>query len=209
MPKRPAPAVAGLATTLALLAGCSPTPAPETETVLTHALYPSYRDSTELLTDADLVIRGVPTAARVEQLFMDPPEGTDPLTNPQAGLPPEEVERIRQDSATVVTVTTVRVTEVVKGTATVGGTVDVSQLGGTFKGVRYREGSTTMLSQGGAEYVMFLAAHGAGRPYDLLNPQQGLYTVGTGGALNRADGGADSLGVESVRGLQRQASALD
>jgi uncharacterized lipoprotein YbaY len=206
----PTRAVWGIAAAaFVLLAGCSSDSAAPTEPVVYHALYPSYSDSAELLEKADLVIRGVPISSRVEEMFMDVSEGDDPMTNPQAGLSPAEVEQVRKDSAMVVTVFTVRVDEVVKGRASVGSTVEISQLGGTFGGVRYKADATTMLSPDGTDYVLFLADHGSGKPFDLLNPDQAMYTVAANGTLTRANGTADTLGVKNLPTFKRQASAIN
>ncbi|HET9519240.1 MAG TPA: hypothetical protein VFO77_16070, partial [Actinoplanes sp.] len=151
-----------LALAAGLLGACTSEPAATKtdEVVAYHATYSSYGTVDDLLSTADLVVRGTPTAARTEQIFMDAPSGNDPNTNPQAGLSSKERDEVRKESGIVVTVSTVKVLEVVKGDVTVGDTIEVSQLGGSFEGVQYQDDGTTLLSKDG-EYVLFLAAKDA------------------------------------------------
>jgi hypothetical protein len=160
----------------AALAGCGSHPAKETGDVAEYAAdYPVYDTAKEIIGTADLIVRGTAIAARVERLYPDVSTNPDPLVNPQAGLSPEELAKWREDAAVVVTVSTVQVTEVLKGSVHAGDQVEVSQLGGTFDGVTYSEQHTTILPSDGSQFVLLLADHGAGRPFDLLNPEQALY----------------------------------
>jgi hypothetical protein len=180
------------------LAGCSAGP----DVVEYHANYPIYGSSADLVNAADLIVRGAPIKSRVEKMYPDVSTEGDPVRNPQAGLRDEEVRRARESQAVVVTVTTVRVAEVIKGAVAVGDVVQVSQLGGELDGVRYADSGTTLLpSDAKASYVLFLAAYGAGKPHDLLNPGQAMYLLSDGGALKpvRAE---NSLGISSLAGLR-------
>lgn len=193
------------ALSLALLGACSSGNTDKQEVVTYHAAYPAFSTSPELIQKADLVIRGVALNSRVEQLFMDVSEGTDPQENPQAGLTPEQAEEARKSSPMVVTVSTVRVDEVIKGDVAVGATVEVSQLGGTFEGVRYEEAETSILSSD-TSYVLFLAAHGSSKPYDLLNPKLALYEVSAGGALTPVND-TNPIDIKTLRGLKAAAKS--
>ncbi len=184
-------AVAALGTlVLSVLSGCS---GGEPDVVTHRADYPAYGSRDELIKSADLVVRGNVVSSRVEELRPEVSTEGDPLTNPQAGLSPEEANEVRESPA-VVTVTTVRVAEVIKGDATVGDVIDVSQLGGEKAGVRYRdEGTTLPPSDTKSDYVLFLAAFGDGKPYDLLNPRQAMYKVAAGGALQPVGDGVTAV----------------
>jgi hypothetical protein len=180
------------------LAGCSAGP----DDVEYHANYPVYRSSAELIDAADLIVRGTPINSRVEKMYPDVSTDSDPMRNPQAGLSDEEVRQARESQAVVVTVTTVKVAEAIKGAAAVGDVVQVSQLGGVLDGVRYADSGTTLLpTNARASYVLFLAAYGAGKPHDLLNPGQAMYLVGDGGALKpvRVE---HSVGISTLAGLR-------
>jgi hypothetical protein len=162
---------AALLGVLALLlpAGCSTSPP--------QADYPAYTSSAELIDKADLIVRGVALKSRPGKLRPDPPTGTDPQANPQAGLPTAEAEAAGDDAVDV-TITTVRVDEVFKGAA--GNQIEVSRLAG--------ENALAAKS----DYLLFLASFGPGQPHSLLNPDA-LYAVADGGALTPAGSGTPPL----------------
>lgn len=169
-------AVAVLAASV--LSGCS---TGKPEEVVTHANYPSYNSSEEIAKAADVVIRGTAITSRNDKMLPDVSTDTDPAVNPQAGLSPEEIADFREEAAVAITVTTVRVGEVLKGDVAVGDVIEVKQLGGELNGVRYRDSTTTLLSAGStSEYVLLLSSYGPGKPFSLLNPEQAMYTVGSG-----------------------------
>ncbi|HWJ84678.1 MAG TPA: hypothetical protein VNR62_04570 [Cellulomonas sp.] len=151
-----------------VLAGCSSSP----RVVTSYADYPSYETPQDIVDAADVVVRGVATGSRV--LEDKPVVSTtgDPVSNPQAGL-----DEVTDVPGVVVTISTVRVEEVIKGDVAVGDVIEVAQLGGLYDGVRYVEAATTTLEKGAEDYVLLLAAHGPGVPYDLLHPVQAMYTV--------------------------------
>jgi len=207
---RPAVVAVSATLSLALLGACSggssggSTAATEAQVVSYHAAYPSYSSPADLLDTANLVVRGVPQSSHTKQGFMDVSDDSDPNTNPQAGLSSDKVEEARQDSAIVVTVSTVRVDEVIKGDAKVGDTIEVSQLGGSLDGTKYNDPETTLLSKD-SPYVLFLAEH-KNAPYDLLNPEQGMYTASSDGQLAPVSKD-NSLEIGSVRTLKNAAKA--
>ncbi|MEV7870058.1 hypothetical protein AB0P17_29110 [Streptomyces sp. NPDC088124] len=162
------------------------------DVVAYHADYPAYDSLDAVIEESDLVVKGTVVNSRVERMLPETSADGDPATNPQAGLSPEELAEARAEAEAdpvVVTVSTVKVSQVLAGDVSVGDTVEVSQLGGTYKGVTYKERSTTALAGRGTEYVLMLADNGARNPYDLLNPEQALYTVGSGGAVKAVSGG--------------------
>ena len=173
------------------LAACSSSP----EVVTSYADYPSYTTPQEIVDAADVVVRGEVTGSRVKE---DQPvvstEG-DPTLNPQAGL--DEAPEV---PGVVVTISTVRVEEVIKGDVAVGDLIEVAQLGGLYEGVRYVEAQTTELEEGSEDYVLLLAAHGPGVPYDLLHPVQAMYTVDAG-ELEPVPG-ENAVAVETVDELE-------
>ncbi len=143
---------------------------------------------------ADVVVRGTALSSRKDKLHPDISTETDPAINPQAGLSPAELDEFRENSAIAVTVTTVKVDEVLKGDVAKGDVIEVSQLGGEMDGVRYRDSTTTLLSAGSkSDYVLLLSSFGAGKPFSLLNPEQAMYTVGSGDALLPAGKGMPAL----------------
>ncbi|MDM7829964.1 hypothetical protein [Cellulomonas edaphi] len=152
------------------LAGCSSDP----EVVVSYADYPAYSTPQEIVDAADAVVRGTVTGSRVKEDRPEVSTDGDPSLNPQAGL--DEVPDV---PGVVVTISTVRVEEVVKGDVAVGDLIEVAQLGGLYDGVQYVEAATTTLEEG-SDYVLLLAAHGAEVPFDLLHPVQAMYTVDHG-----------------------------
>lgn len=166
-----------------------------------------FSSSAELATAADLVIRGVAVGSRTEKKTMEQSAGNDEATNPPAGLSEAEKAQALEDSY-VVTISTVRVEEVFKGSVSVGDTIEVSQLAGcrTASLIRKR---TPPLLQADKGYLLFLAAHGAGVPYDLPNPQQAMYAVAADGTLTPADGGADMMHIENLQDAKTTVESTD
>jgi hypothetical protein len=166
----------------AALAGCSSQPRADKadKVVRTTADYPTYDTGAELVGNAAVIVRGAAVSSRVEWLYPEVSTNSDPAVNPQAGLPSDEVDAWQQDSGVVVTISTVRVDEVLKGDIQVGQQIEVSQLGGTIDDVTYEDTNTVVLPADGSDYALLLADHNA-KPFDLLNPQQALYKAeGTG-----------------------------
>jgi hypothetical protein len=173
------------------LAACSSEP----EVVMSTADYPSYSTPQEIVDAADVVVRGEVTGSRVKEDHPVVSTAGDPTLNPQAGL--DEVPDV---PGVVVTISTVRVEEVIKGDVAVGDVIEVAQLGGLYEGVQYLESQTTELEQGPTDYVLLLAAHGPGVPYDLLHPVQAMYTVDAG-ELEPVPG-VNEVAVETVDQLE-------
>lgn len=190
-------ALGSAALSLTILVGCAST---NDEVLTSSAAYPAFSTSAELATSADLIVRGVTLSSHTEKKFMEQSIGGDQLTNPQAGLPKDEQKRALEDSY-VVTISTVRVDEVLKGKATVGDTVEVSQLGGKSDGVQYQDEGTRLLEIGHDSYLLFLAAHGSGKPYDLPNPGQAMYSVGANGTLTPAIG-ENTLHINNIQDVK-------
>jgi hypothetical protein len=169
---------------VAALSGCGAAasgPKP-VEVVKIASDYPEYSSAEQIIGESDLVVQVEPVASRVEALRPDVSDSTDPLANPQAGVPADQQAQV---DPVVVTVSTVKIVNVVKGAAKQGDLIEVSQLGGLLDGVRYVDPETTTLSPAtGTDYVLMLAAHGASDPYDLVNPVQGMYEVDTADELS-------------------------
>jgi hypothetical protein len=154
-----------------------------------HPDYPGYDSVDSLYRAADLVVEvriGGTTAVRA--LRQGAPDN-DPRLNPAAGTGANATP-----DALVVTVYQASVTRVYKGGVAAGSTVPVKQLGGSYQGVTYREVGATALRPGGS-YVLFLAVF-PDAPASLLNPDQGQYAVGSGGAP--ATVGTNTLSLTSA-----------
>jgi hypothetical protein len=93
-----------------LMAGCGA----GSDQVAYSADYPAYSTGQEIVGAADVIVKGVAVSSRVEELRPDASTEGDPRSNPQAGISADEAA---QASPVVVTVTTVRVTEAIKGGA--------------------------------------------------------------------------------------------
>lgn len=152
-------------------------------TVVYHMDFPAYDSVDSLYQRAGLVIQGTVTGtARVQELR--PTAVTDPKLNPNAGTGNRE----SADQAVVVTVYKVTVDKVYKGSAKVGSTVEVKQLGGNFNGVSYRQEGLTPLRNGPS--VLFLAVY-PDAPASLLNPDQAQYPLDAAGRPTKV--GANNL----------------
>ncbi|MFF3733080.1 hypothetical protein ACFYXM_22870 [Streptomyces sp. NPDC002476] len=168
--------------------------AAEQPQVITYeADYPAYDSLDAVVEKADVVVSGTVVGSSVKKLMPEVSTEGDPLANPQAGLSEEEAAKVEP---VVVTVSKVKVSEVLSGDVKPGDTVEVSQLGGTLGDVTYKEKHTTTLANNGTQYVLMLAKHDAAAPYDLLNPEQALYTVDAGGQIKpTGDGGFGDAGT--------------
>lgn len=176
----------------------------EADAVMYAADYPSYDSVDAIVKGSDIIVRGTVVSSEVRKLHPEVSMDTDPVANPQAGVPPEEAV---ESDPVVVTISTVKVSQTLSGDVRAGDTIKVSQLGGELDGVMYEEEHTTRLSEGDAQYVLMLADHGDGNPYDLLNPEQALYTVGPDQQVTPlADGGFNDIGT--VEDLKAEAQAV-
>lgn len=99
--------------------------------------------------------------------------GTDPTANPQAGvssLDPKAIQALGVPS----TISRVRVVQSLAGDIKVGSIISVDQDGGDIDGVKYRETSTSLLSEAGYEqYVLLLVPVSDG--YRLVDPVLGVF----------------------------------
>jgi hypothetical protein len=183
--------------------GCAGTSGEGRAVVEYAADYPAYDTAKQIVQASELIVRGVTVGQRVEQMRPEISTEGDPAANPQAGLSAEEAERV---PPVIVTISTVRVVETIKGSVRPGELVEVSQLGGEFQGTKYAEADTRLLSTTDtAEYVLLLAGHGPGKPYDLLNPAQAMFKVEAGEQLNSV-ASEGSLGTWTLDELRAEAS---
>lgn len=164
--------------------------------------YPVYHTSEEIIDSADLIVRGTVVDSRVAQLAADISTDGDQATNPQAGLSEEEAARV---PSVVVTIFSVRVTDVLKGELGASDLVEVSQLGGELDDVSYEDAGTVHLSRAEeSEYVLLLDDHGSEAPFDLLNPQQAAYTLADNGILQSLSPAGDPQPVTTLEELRSQ-----
>ncbi|MFE9817922.1 hypothetical protein [Streptomyces sp. NBC_00236] len=176
--------------------------AAETSDVIAYeADYPVYDSLDQVVEKADVIVKGTVVGSSVRELVPETSTDTDPLANPQAGLSEEEAA---DEDPVVITVSRVKVSEVLSGNVKPGDIVEVSQLGGQRGKVTYKEKHTTALTANGTQYVLMLAAHGPAAPYDLLNPEQALYTAGGSGKVEPV-GDAGFKNVGTVKNLRERA----
>ena len=106
--------------------------------------------------------------------------------------------------AVVATVSRLEVTEALKGDARVGDVIEVIQPGGEYEQVKYTEEKTVPLSDiSSSDILLFLDLMPDGH-YDLINPEQGLYTV-NGDALTPVTD-ENSLGLKTLAQARETAS---
>ena len=148
-----------------LLAGCGPAASLPAGQVM--ADYPSYESAEALSDAADLVVVGTVVGNREGTSLPLDDGGDDPELNPRAGVQGQIDDRERQASAIPVTVSTVRVDEVVVGTAETGGAIEVSQ-------VRGEPGSP----MGDGPVLLFLSGEDA--TFHIVGGAQGLWVEDDG-----------------------------
>jgi hypothetical protein len=165
--------IAAIAVSTLALSGCASGRAGELQEVLYNASYPEFAKVGDLDKAADLVIRGTIVSSVVTELSVaiapTGKEADDPRLNPGGPV---------DGSALVYTVHTVRVSQTLKGKATVGSTIEVKELGGTLGETKYRTLKGIALNDG-ASYVMYLATYPTS-PASLLNPIQAAYPLVNG-----------------------------
>ena len=119
-------ATTGVALSLWVVACSSPESSSRTEVM---ADYPFYASAEALVEEADLVVIGTAVASREDTSFPSY-EGDDPQEKPRAGMEQETTDDELQAAAVPVTVSTIRIDEVVVGTAVTGGLIEISQVTG-------------------------------------------------------------------------------
>ncbi|WP_420363260.1 hypothetical protein AABM26_02320 [Curtobacterium aetherium] len=186
---------------LALTACSAPShgTASEHHTVVMNADYPVYEGVADAGADSDVVVKGTYTDSRVTLLRPEQSDSMDPHANPQAGA--ADVGTEDDAMAVVVTVSEVRVEEVVKGDVAVGDVIEVSQLGGTYDGTTYQEEGTTLLPDVDGDVVLLLAKTSK-TGYDPINPDQGVL-VDTGVSLHDTTGQVVFNDVNTVDELKK------
>lgn len=178
-----------------LVSGCSAAP------VEVMADYPAYGSLGEVGQVSDVIVSGTVLKSRSENLYPDVSDSEDPLANPQAGIPSDELEDF---PPVIITVSTVEVSEVFKGEVRIGDIIEVSQLGGSVDGKSVVERDTTLVDSLDDSIVLFLAAH-PNAPYDLVNPEQGLLIL-DGDQLKPV---AESVDIEVPNTVQDLRNLID
>ena len=174
-----AAATAGVVAVLAL-AGCSSAAQDE---VVYHSSYPVYASADELTDAASVVVVGEVLSSEVREIDVAAPADPagDPELDPAAGATDGGAS-----SVFVFTVHQVRVDQVIAGDAAVGDVIEVSQLGGSFKGRQHREEGATVLKAKKA-YALYLQTYDSGDPASLLNATQAAYARGSRAAFEPVD----------------------
>lgn len=186
-----------------VLTGCAAEPgSSETSThdrIVMKADYPAYDGAAQAGANTDLAVKGTYTDSEVTLLHPTVDQSTDPLENPQAGA--TDVDLTDDAMSVVVTVSKIRVDEVIKGDVSVGDVIEVTQLGGEYEGTSYEEESTTLLPDTTSDVVLLLAETSEDG-FDLINPEQGLLVASDSGSLEGVNGQEVFEGVSTVEELK-------
>ena len=159
----------GLMTAAVLLGGCAPSAGEET---VYHASYPTYASAGDLAEAASLIVVGTVISSEVREIdvAVQPADPDNPDLNPELGS-----SDAGTDGLFVFTVYQVRVDEVLEGEASAGDVIEVSQLGGEFRGRSYREEGGSPSLKARRSYALYLSTYDNGLPASLLNPSQASY----------------------------------
>lgn len=168
-----------------------------------QADYPQYSTLTESVQEADAIIVGTVLGSKEELSYpqIDTTSG-DAASNPQYGLARQRIDK--NALAVPVTVTDVRVTEVLKGSVAPNDVISVTQVGGHIDGQQVREEHTVLLNETNHDaFLLLLHAHDDGG-YDAINPQDGVLAVDDRGAVSRlssapAQGASIGLTLDDYR----------
>ena len=147
------------------LAACSSPPLPPPE-----GDYYVYGSAEELVSASDLIVHGIVVHTQVQQTEAP---ATSPATSPARVTGPR----------TVVTIVRLTVIDVFKGAVAVGDEIEISQVGGRYRGVDYVDPGTTLLEIGQPGGYVLLLRRGPDDVHYLPNPQQAMFTVSGEGDL--------------------------
>jgi hypothetical protein len=149
------------------------------EEVVYQTSYPVYGTASDLADAASLIIIGSVVSSEVREIdiAVPPSDPDDPQLNPALGAPDATVA-----STFVFTVHQVEIEEVLGGQASVGDVIEVSQLGGQFRGRAYREQGASFLQEG-RSYALYLSTYDTGHPASILSPSQAVYVRTQGGGF--------------------------
>jgi len=172
--------------------------------------YPAYSTLDEAIYASDAIVVGRFIAERED--IMTPVISTttgDAETNPQYGLDlsADEIEQMKLDLATPITIATVRVEQVISGNVLPGTEIEVSQVGGVLNGTLYLEHGTTLLSDlKEKELVLFLHGSGINSTFSLINPDVGVWLIDETG-LSPVAGNAP-FEIDSLRAVEQITTLL-
>lgn len=168
----------------------------------TQADYPSYGNVSEIAAAGDVIVQGEVLGSHAGILYPSSDDSTDETANPQGGLADDETGRAREEGAVPVTISSVRVIDVLKGDAEPGDVIQVSQPGGSGDGGQTAEGDAPRLGSIAAEsLILVLAAHDDA-PFDLLNPTEAVFTVDSSGKVTSLSS-ANGFEVSSLEDLKK------
>ncbi|MBT1181578.1 hypothetical protein JS531_06300 [Bifidobacterium sp. CP2] len=149
-----------------------------------QADYPQYATLSESVQAADVIIVGTVLESREELSYphIDTTNG-DAATNPQYGLVRQAINK--GALAVPVTVTDVRVLEVLKGAVTPNEVIAITQVGGHIDGQEVREEHTVLLNETDHNEFLLLLHTYNDESYDAINPQDGVLAVDDHGTVSR------------------------
>ncbi|MDR1431680.1 MAG: hypothetical protein LBI99_06130 [Propionibacteriaceae bacterium] len=152
-----------------LIPGCS------TTSQIT-ADYFAYGTVDDAVQTAQLIVTGTYLDSREDSIGCpeEPEPGLTEEENPQLGVPAEEITDL---GCSPVTISSIKVTSVLKGSAEVGETIEVGQDGGTIDGIRQLEAHTVLLSDVAAKGDLVFLLTDCGPWYCPLNPHVGILTL--------------------------------
>ena len=180
---------------LALAACSSPQPPPPAGD------YYVYGSAEELVGASDLIVHGIVVGTQVQQ---SQARATIPATPPPATSPPATSPARVTGPRVVVTIVRLTVIDVFKGDVAVGDEIEVSQLGGRYRGVDYVDAGTTLLQVGQAGGYVLLLRRGPDGVYYLPNPQQAMFTLAGEAGLSGI--GANALDIATPADLRALAA---
>lgn len=191
-PTRPSRIFIGAAVVALALTGmtaCNRSQEPEPVPI---ADYLQYTTSAEGVARADLIVTGDYLDSRPDTLYPSEVDSDDPTLNPQAGVP--EADLNLDDAGVPITVSRIRVAEVLKGDAAPGDVIEVQEVRGTELLATAQDGHTDAP-------LLLLLSSWPYTPHGLINPTQGLMLVVDGDATSVSEGGFPSLPLAEYRQL--------
>ncbi|MDR1079349.1 MAG: hypothetical protein LBL55_12010 [Propionibacteriaceae bacterium] len=136
--------------------------------------WPYFDGLDAVIARSDAVVTATFLSSKSTVVYPDT-SGTDPETNPQAGvdlstLSPEQRARFGVPA----TVSLVRIDSCLRGSLRAGDTISIVQTGGTRDGVRYRDNSTTLLGEAPSPQLVLVLRQNADGTYSTVDPVLGL-----------------------------------
>ena len=132
-----------------------------------------------------MIITGIPLSSNstIQYPNIDTTVGNE-FTNPQWGLAISETDM--KEMGIPATISSVRVTKVLKGNISPNSTINIVQLGGTINGINIRDDTSVLLDEihSAEDQLLLLLSATGNKQYSIISPNAGILSVNSGGYIS-------------------------